>query len=225
MKKIIFPILLTASILLTACGPKTQPKQNQGSQTPNQQQEKFSLKNALTAGQSLRCNYEMNGDQITTLIKGNKYKIDGMGSMGEANNGGMVSDGTFMYMWDDETKKGTKYDIKVVQEMGKDSQEETENNDYSQFDFQEWAETQEGKYKIDCQPVVLTDAEFTPPSDVTFQDLTQTMIQLNEMSKKMQANPNQMPNSEDLEKMGELFKGMGAGTGENPQSEETPTEE
>jgi len=25
--------------------------------------------------------------------------------------------------------------------------------------------------------------------------------------------------------MGELFKGMGAGTGENPQSEETPTEE
>jgi len=34
-----------------------------------------------------------------------------------------------------------------------------------------------------------------------------------------------MPSSEDLEKMGELFKGMGMGAGEIPQSEETPIEE
>lgn len=218
MKKTLLLVLFFA-FFLSACGPNADQTTGQNGNQIQPEQNKFSLKNALTAGQSLRCSYEMNGEKVTTLVKGDKYKIEGIGAMGESNNGGMVSDGTFMYMWDEESKKGTKYDIKVMQELDLESKTETDKEDYSQFDFQEWADTQENQYKVDCQPAVLTDAEFAPPSDVIFTDLTQTMVEMNELGKKMQANPNQMPSAEDIENMGELFKGMGAGSGENPTEE------
>jgi len=204
MKKISLLLILAVPLLLSACGPT---QNNQTEEQTQPQTNKFSLKNALTLGQSVKCSYtDDNGSSVTTLVKGNKYKVVGI-TMGEDNgNGGMVSDGQFMYSWDDKTKQGTKFDITAMQELSQEPQSTTSPE--SAFDFQKWADETDDKFKVDCQPAVVTDAEFTPPSDITFQDMTQFMQQMGELSKKMQANPDGTPSTEDLESMQELFKGM-----------------
>jgi len=207
MKKISLLLILAVPLLLTACGPNQNQQSNQGGEQTQPQTNKFSLKNALTLGQSVKCSYtDDKGTTVTSLVKGNKYKVSGI-SMGEdSGSGGMVSDGQYMYAWDDVTKQGTKFDITAMQELSQEPQSTTSPE--SAFDFQKWADETDNKYKVDCQPAVVTDAEFIPPSDITFQDMTQFMQQMGEFSKKMQANPDGTPNTEDLESMQELFKGM-----------------
>ncbi len=208
MKLHSFFILLTVPLLLTACGTSTPVGQTEQNQTQNQAQEKFSLKNALTLGQSLKCTYNENGSTVTSLIKGNKYKVDQVVLEDGKGTGGVVSDGEFMYSWDNVTKQGVKFNLKDMQAMA----EETEPGASPQtnsFDFEEWVEETESKNDVDCQPALLTDAEFTPPSDVTFQDMTQFFQQMGEMSKQIETNPDGVPSAEDLEKLGEMFKGMG----------------
>lgn len=218
MKKTLL-LLLAIPLLLTACGPKQNQQINQSNEQNQTQSsaEKFSLKNALSLGQSIKCSYtDDKGTTVTTLVKGNKYKVNGM-SMGEDNsNGGMISDGQYMYAWDETTKQGTKFDLTAMQELSQEPQS-TEKAD--SFDFQKWADETEGKYQVSCEPAVVTDAQFTPPSDVNFQDMTQFVQQMGELSKKMQANPDGTPTAEDLENMGELFKNLGI------ESEETPAQE
>jgi len=220
-KNIIF-LLILLPLILTACGTKNESKTATQSEKPAA---KFSLKNALTAGQSVKCVYEVDGQSVTTIAKGEKFKIDGIGMMGEAKAGGMVSDGTYMYTWDNDTKKGTKYDIKAMQDLASESPNPQATSQSDQFDFGSWADTQENKYKIDCQEALLTDAEFNPPDDVVFQDITQSMINMSELGKKMQANPSSVPSAEDLEGMAEILKGMGANIPEfSPEPEEAVEE-
>jgi hypothetical protein len=103
-----------------------------------------------------------------------------------------------------------------MQAMADDTQPESAPQ-ANAFDFQDWAEETEGKYQVDCQPTMLTDAEFAPPSDVIFQDMTELFQQMGELGKQIDNNSNDLPGSSDMEQMEEMFKGLGIQTEEMSQ--------
>mgnify|MGYP007044106072 CR=1 FL=1 len=84
--------------------------------------------------------------------------------------GSMINDGEWAYMWNG--KNGNKFNLKEIQQGANpsaNSQDETTN-------WKDWAKGMEANgANYDCNPTVVTDADFTPPSDVEFQDLNALM--------------------------------------------------
>jgi hypothetical protein len=46
---------------------------------------------------------------VTSYVKGNKYKVDQVVMEDGKGTGGVVSDGEYMYSWDNVTKQGLKF--------------------------------------------------------------------------------------------------------------------
>lgn len=115
-------------------------------------------------------------------MKDKKIKVTGITTAGEMKSQNMITDGTYMYTWDVSTKKGMKISLE-----GKDLAAETRQQAAApqlQSDEDKKKFEDEG-YDVKCEVATIDDAEFVPPSDVTFSDLSSMM----EQSKKMMVKP------------------------------------
>lgn len=143
-----------------------------------------SIKDALTLGKSVQCNYTTEEGEMTTWVKGEKVRVEGVGfDSGGSGEGGMINDGEWVYIWGKEDESGMKYKLSALGEG-----EWGEEVDIWK-DPQKWAAETEDKYAMDCRNVLVTDSKFVPPSDIEFTDLT-------EMFEKIKGLQEQVPTAQ-----------------------------
>lgn len=184
--KIIFVVLLP--LLLAGCTyPWQKPVQKESGQATEQGQkeEGWSLKKALSLGESIKCTFKSEQGETNSWVKGNKMKVIGS-NFGKSGNGGMINDGEYIYIWGDNEKDGMKYKLSALQQ--EDQGKPVDNQFESWKNPEKWASEVESKYKTECGKVVINDNEFVPPDNVTFKDLTETFEQMKNYQKNIPSN-------------------------------------
>ena len=207
-------ILLLSVFVLAGCGNKsaqntgTSGQQNSGQSIA--ETAKQSLYSFLTAGTGVKCTIEdPKMGSLTMYAKNDKAKEEGFSyvSMNSAfsasenaqppkeEKGTMINDGTWVYMW--SGAEGMKFNIQNMKNLSAQNQAQNQDNSQSNAsDWKDWAKQmdQEG-VKYDCSPAVLSDSDFTPPSDVKFEDWGEMMKGFVKMGQDMQKNLPSQPAS------------------------------
>lgn len=178
-------LVTSAAVILTGCN-RLLPGKNQPNSPAAMQQEANEIAQAMQQGKPLACVITNTEDQsaMAYAIEGQKMKVTGMRAEGQTQAGSMLNDGEFLYVWDEATLQGTKMMMPDPAEVAK-SQEQAEQYlqelpDFSDTTVQESYEEQ--GYTIECQPGNFPADFFTPPSNVTFQDLSQLMESFGSMT-------------------------------------------
>ena len=166
--------VLVAGTIFAACN---KPKQQT---TSDLQREANEIAAAIQAGKPIKCTItrveteEHAAAQMEYLMKGEKIKMTGVEIQGnEQDQGAMISDGEFVYVWDNQTKEGFKFPVTDPEEAQEAASNKPDGPDFSQEDVQRQYEDQ--GYTLDCDQTNISDEEFTPPADVTFQDFSAMM--------------------------------------------------
>jgi hypothetical protein len=160
---------------LTGCFKKQE-------QTANQQS--GGIQNIFGGNKGMKCVYEMNGQTVTTYVKGDKVRTEGVQTEGNSVDGMMISDGEWMYTWDSVSKKGTKMNIKQIEEMAGDDMTKEVESDEIPEDMQVEIEKMEDEFAAKCSNEKINDSMFVPPTDVEFTDMTQGIDEMNKLQEK-----------------------------------------
>jgi len=124
-------------------------------------------------------------DTMTYQIQGKKMSMNLQSSTAGNQMSRMINDGVAIYMWDPATKKGMKLKAMTPEELEDLAARSGQTTTPEMPDFSDPAELEklQQEYKVNCTPATIGSGEFTPPSDVEFQDLSQML----EMMKQYQA--------------------------------------
>lgn len=188
MKKIFLGLF--AVLLLSGCtkqnSEQTQaPTTGPGSEMADSQNADFvtsdeyaAIYQALASGEAVSCNFtDDNNALYTYYLKGEKFKIfnapmdvaDGV-DLPESVN--MLSDGSYVYTWDDNSKTGTKYEVAQFDDDQSDESEGFADEIPDNSQIENLREAYDQGHRIDCMPSDISDSEFVAPSDVTFTDIS-----------------------------------------------------
>lgn len=147
---------------------------------------KEGLLGLLEKGTGIKCTVEDAQGKYDVTAQGEKVRIDGMDFPDPKNptasqKGSMINDGTWAYIWNG--KEGMKFNLKDMDQ----NPSSAANPDEKSTDWKAWAKSMETSgAKYDCTPTVATGGDFTPPTDVKFQDLGELLKGL----QQVQNNPN-----------------------------------
>lgn len=213
-KKIVIGLILVLGLSLSACGKKDDKKvENSPKSGGIEVLEKQSLTDWLKGGKTVECTIKQDGSEVHIISKGENSYVEGVpylyGEVGEyeegSNNGVMLTLGDWTYMWDKVTKKGTKMNMREIEEMtgDYDTEEEDEGNDFDSM-AEEW-EDDETDY--DCHEIKEPKNLFEEPKGIEFKDFSEMMGGFMDVSNKVQeqAEAGEEIDMEELEKM---MKGM-----------------
>ena len=193
MKKILsLCLILLSGLFLSACGVKDN---NSATTTPSEAQEEsatssFSLRDLIAKNIPQKCTWSSNADgsefKGTIIVSGKKFKQetnvkqDGFDYIGHS-----VSDGTYLYTWQENSNKDSP-DIAIKmkldsmdEELGADSSSEGPS-DSETVDLDQ-------EYQYNCTPTVVSDSDFQPPKDIEFVDYSQFLDDI--QSKMPSINP------------------------------------
>lgn len=147
------------------------PQQQQQEKKQEQKENKGksftgSLLDAVKLALPYKCTYKADKSEGTTYVKGTKAYM-------EFNNEGkknymIVVDKCF-WVWD-ETKQGSK----ICSDKNYFEKTEEQKNEKVEFS----GSNEAFKYQYQCQPTVINEAMFNPPTDVNFFDLEQLQKQI-----------------------------------------------
>ncbi len=185
-------LLLATAILISGCGNKpvvqtgvqnnavTNQNQNQN-QGGNQATElinpsgSYSINELFTMNKSLKCTWKQSLEQgaevtNTLYLNGKKFYQDvTMGNLGHAYT---ISDGEYIYTWNDFTAVASKFKITEPKTNVEAGQAKT--NDSAGV---------EQKRDFVCENWSVDDSLLTPPKDKNFQDQTEAMTPASQQSK------------------------------------------
>lgn len=197
---LLFPTIVLASLLLTACLP-SQPKNNQENQTKNEETKSGqangdenitgNLKSLLGMNKSLKCTWSMNDEGIknegVTYVKGNKSRSEMKTEIPEQGEMNVISitDGEWFYSWDTKTKQGTK--MKLTEMETEIAEAPESNNDQGETEMN-YEQMMEQNINYQCQATNIDDVMFVPPTDAQFVDLTESLKEMEEQAEQMKAN-------------------------------------
>ncbi len=128
-----------------------------------------SIKDALSKSVSLKCEFEEEGRKTTAYIKNGAIRSDVAGAKVE-ENASMIFKGDKFYVWTESPKQG------FVMTVNPEDMDSTDEN-VETGDIKGMMEAME-KYKDSCVPSLPSDSLFTPPTDVSFQDMSRMMEDL-----------------------------------------------
>lgn len=207
MKKSILVLFFSLAVLaLSGCGQKTsekpadiptdQAEQAQQEQAGNESGNSISgtIKDLLGMGKSMKCEsqYSENGytAKATTYVSGKKSRTDSetTNDSGQKMANHSIIDGDWVYIWNDQSNKGTKMKLEEIenqQQPGQQTAEEEAPATEQMTDINE-------KVDFDCSSWNANESLLTPPSDITFTDISQQMQQLQNQSQNMLQNACQM---------------------------------
>lgn len=178
MKKFFLPVIVIV-ILFLGTGyfyfskkghSSNPPEKNQTAQPEDQEKSGVfnSLKDALNANQSIKCEFtDDQGRKTSIYFKGNLARGVYQGS-GEMNN--FLYRDDKMYLWDEENKEGFIMPIPTSSVTG--TEKRSEISDIGYIEAYE-------KYWNMCQITEVDNALFSLPADIQFQDMSalQQMIE------------------------------------------------
>lgn len=199
MKKTNLIIIIIVAIVLIGAGAfflmKGKSSDNTSQKNASEQNSpasavKQGLLGLLENASGIKCSVSDQTGSYTVIAKGEKAKIEGISFANPSNptqkdsKGTMINDGTWAYIWNG--KEGMKFNLKDTQQTSSSAV----NTEEKSTDWKGWAEEmQDSGAKYDCNPTVATDADFTPPSDVKFQDLAELMKSFQNIPNNVQIPP------------------------------------
>ncbi len=137
------------------------------------------LETILASGGSARCTMSKTDgtSEITYSIKGKKMRMEGAPGATTQNNGSVISDGSYLYIWENGKTEGIKSKIPTEQEMEKlkEKSEAYMQNSPNLSDDAVRKEYEDQGYRIDCKGAQIPDSEFVPPTTIKFTDTTALM--------------------------------------------------
>lgn len=168
MKKIYFlGILLFASFFLAACN-LNQGKDQTVSQ-PKEENNSFigTLKEAISSGKSLKCQWSHEGNSGTTYIKGNQYYAH---YETEGKKGNMIFKDNCLWTWEEDQNQG--FNMCFEENIMENEQEEQVQN---QGKPELSGNVPSQDYQYNCQIDLVGDDKFTLPAGVNFLNSEQMM--------------------------------------------------
>lgn len=124
-----------------------------------------SIKDAVTRGIGLKCEYEEDGQKVQTYIKGNKVYMEGEIET-EDKKGmfkGVIKDEKY-YFWSDMSTQGMVISLKAIPTDEDTDLSMGETKIYSQDDIINKLEENKDK----CSATAIADSMFDIPTDITF---------------------------------------------------------
>ena len=178
-------LLLTTTLTLSACTPtdllnffkQNSPNQDNQPQTIQElQAEGLKLAEAIQSGKPIKCSFTKTdgSEKMEYIVKGKKIKFVGSNISQSGDEGIMVNDGEFMYIWGVKDKQGVKFKIPSPEEAQK-TQEQVDKlaQNIPDFSNDKVVSTYENQgFQIDCKQTQISDGEFQIPEDINFQDFT-----------------------------------------------------
>ncbi|MFH1054586.1 MAG: hypothetical protein V1744_00670 [Candidatus Altiarchaeota archaeon] len=128
------------------------------------------LASAMSAGVAYKCTYSYNNVQSEGWVKGEKYYFKT--TMPETT-GYAVSDGVWMYSWEEGQNKGYKFNIEEMKKQANSQQQ----------GYQDMKQVSSSANNVVCIPEVASDSKFTPPSGIQFQDMGELLKQMQNAQK------------------------------------------
>jgi len=182
-KTLILSLVVIIVISLAGCGKKDEAQNTKSGESGFEVTENNTLLGWLKKGKTVECSVETPMGKILMFAQNEKIRMEGipfysMESMREvpkAENGVSLTVGDWMYLWDKETKKGTKMNVKEMERLGKeldDVEDEPKASKTWEDSVKEW-EDEEAAYN--CKEKKLSSEVFEAPEDVEFADLTEMM--------------------------------------------------
>lgn len=166
-----------AAYAFTQKSDDTANSQTQTNQTTNSQEQvaeptsvKATLASFLTSNDTKECTYSANvNDSQTTgtvYFSNQRMRMNYTSTSAEETQSGsmIVMSGT-QYVWDTTSKQGFKFAF-TADAAAAESSSQTQSVDVNQA------------YDFTCKNWTVNESYFTPPTDVTFQDLSQLQNQL-----------------------------------------------
>lgn len=126
------------------------------------------LASAMTSGVGYKCTYSYNGVASEGWFKGQKYFFKSA-SNGVVSNA--LSDGTWMYVWEEGKSEGFKFNIADMKRAGS-----AQGSGYTDAN-----QVANSAVNVDCRTDVSADSRFRPPSGVQFQDMGELLKQYQNM--------------------------------------------
>lgn len=206
-KTIIFCLSIALCLSMTACGKKAADKAANAPAGGLEVKEKNTLSGWLSKGKAIEC--EVLSPEGKVVIKSKNeavrmegisyFSLDSAGAQPNAANGVWLNAGGWMYMWDAETKKGSKINMAALSEANTDDQDGDIGKTWNEM-VAEWDKTEIG---YDCQETAMADELFIEPSDIEFTDLTEILTSAENLLAPVaddSAEP-PMPDMSDLENL------------------------
>lgn len=161
-------LIICSAFIFSAC---TLPKKtdNPATNSKTEQKKNLSIKDLISQGVAQKCVWEVTSDQGVSrgeiLIKGKKFKqnINIKSANGETKFNG-ISDGEYLYTWSDDSKIANMA-FKMKMDLTQEEQDTgTPQGSVSSVDWNQ-------KYDYNCQPAIVSDADFNLPTGINFQDI------------------------------------------------------
>ncbi len=168
MKKYLSIIIVVVILIVIGVFAYFNNSSQQGSLTEQAKTESnnlfSSIKDAMSKSLSLKCEYQGVEGKTTTYVKGEKVRVITETTGAEATIANLIFKDNKMWVWNEGEKEGFLFEI--------DNQDVDEQEDLSgQSNREEIIEELE-QYKDQCSTAVIQESMFTPPSDVTFKNLS-----------------------------------------------------
>lgn len=183
MKKILIIVPLILVLVLTGCTLKKKTEENKTEASPQGEEEESimgSLKDLLNRGKNLKCTLEKEQSdkskmKMTFFVSGNKFKqevsFDNPSEEQKKLMMQVVSDGKWMYFWNEQDPKNAS-----KMELAKLEQNKEKSQEIGSVDW-------EKQYDYKCRAWSGIGVDFNPPAGIEFKDLTAMMEQLNNTGK------------------------------------------
>jgi hypothetical protein len=176
-------LLILLSVFLAGCIKKPQDNQQADKKQGRAQEESGKVENftgslmdVLKLGNSVKCTGSYSGEdgsmEMVVYASGKKSYSEMQVDAGEDGiiNTYSIYDGEWMYTWTDQGM-ASKMNVSEMEDLAKDMPEQ-EDYEGAQMSGQQ-AFQQEFDYK--CNPWVVDNSKFVPPSDIEFMDMGEMM--------------------------------------------------
>lgn len=187
--KLLVTFFLISGLLLTGCGPKktalettsNPPSNQQAATNQDEQSGQGSIWDLFSQGKSLKCTFQKTGDEVsqTVYLSGKKLRMDFSSKQGDqVVDSHMILADDFAYLWSGNSKDGMKWPME---------------NQMTGSEAADWRQGLDQSLNYNCSAWLPDNSKFSPPTEITFQDFSQT---LNQYKQQMCDSCNKMPAGE-----------------------------
>lgn len=207
-------MLLPILIGITISGCSILPQKSTQVEVPPVEQQALNeyqkIAQAMASGESVECVMfnSQKGTSFTYQVKGKMIRTFGQLNPESTSSGNMISDGTYLYIWSDDDQAGTKMKIPTETEVAETSEKSEALPDLSSEAKQQ--EFIDLGYSIQCDQKNLSDDIFTPPTTVSFQDLSSMMESANQLQAKMASGAGESAPELTQEQIEAMMKSFGS---------------
>ncbi|GIK84155.1 MAG: hypothetical protein BroJett025_07770 [Patescibacteria group bacterium] len=205
MNKFHAVILVGSALFLSGCLNKSQTTTatiGDGQTAAESLSEWQKIGAAIESGKSVKCEMRNTQTQQTGqyYMKGKKVRVDSLDPQNPEASGSFLTDTEYVYTWNETKKEGVKFPVTAPTDQNPESPQATQAPDFSQESA--WDEYENLGYTVTCTTESFDESMLTPPTDITFTDMSAFMQNIQSNG----SGDNPAMNQEQLEQLMQQYQ-------------------